>query len=326
MSRILTTRNPTHPHNQLNNFLSAMRAEYRKKSSAELVQIVSMTFSILAKKAGAGDAKDLAPTFPKHRHQQIDFMIEFHKDKFKKEWEVKFGYPFEDIYDQGKMEVHQCEEHVRNLAKAKEPLITEAMLDEGRAAASNSKRELHQFEHMVQLLHVMKAGLAGVTKDGIIIDRRRRNVFTLPLPKSEMLGTPEPVEITEDMRKQFTTELEAKAQAEAEAIPPFDMEKIADENGKEYTREEFDKLPEDERQDIKAYRGHMIQLITKAGYAGMLPGGKLVDRRVKPEAIPVQKNQMFGAPEPKEVPAALREVGEVMHAVAEQFGGKPVNA
>lgn len=38
-----------------------------------------------------------------------------------------------------------------------------------------------------------------------------------------------------------------------------------------------------------------------AGYAGMLPGGELVDRREHPEAIPIPKNDLLGVPEPKPV-------------------------
>ena len=39
--------------------------------------------------------------------------------------------------------------------------------------------------------------------------------------------------------------------------------------------------------------------INMSGYAGILPNGNIVDRRERPEAIPVQKNSMFGIPEPK---------------------------
>ena len=42
--------------------------------------------------------------------------------------------------------------------------------------------------------------------------------------------------------------------------------------------------------------------INKAGYAGILSNGNIVDRREYPEAIPVQKNTMFGIPKPKKLP------------------------
>lgn len=38
-----------------------------------------------------------------------------------------------------------------------------------------------------------------------------------------------------------------------------------------------------------------------SGYGGMLPNGNIVDRREHPEAMPIQKNTLLGAPEPKPV-------------------------
>jgi hypothetical protein len=38
--------------------------------------------------------------------------------------------------------------------------------------------------------------------------------------------------------------------------------------------------------------------VKAAGFAGVLPGGTLVDRRNHPDAIPVQKNAMLDVPEP----------------------------
>ncbi|HEX8747414.1 MAG TPA: hypothetical protein VF717_09445 [Pyrinomonadaceae bacterium] len=38
--------------------------------------------------------------------------------------------------------------------------------------------------------------------------------------------------------------------------------------------------------------------LIKSGYAGTLPNGNIVDRREFPEAVPVAKNSLFGAPEP----------------------------
>jgi hypothetical protein len=47
---------------------------------------------------------------------------------------------------------------------------------------------------------------------------------------------------------------------------------------------------------LKALR-KIIEL-NKTGYAGVLPNGNIVDRRDHPKAIPVQKNDLFGVPEP----------------------------
>lgn len=41
--------------------------------------------------------------------------------------------------------------------------------------------------------------------------------------------------------------------------------------------------------------------LTKSGYAGILPSGTIVDRREHPDAIPIQKNSMFGNPVPKKI-------------------------
>lgn len=48
--------------------------------------------------------------------------------------------------------------------------------------------------------------------------------------------------------------------------------------------------------DVEAMRA-----LIASGYAGCLPDGKIVDRRKHPEAIPVQKNELLGVPEPKGV-------------------------
>ena len=41
--------------------------------------------------------------------------------------------------------------------------------------------------------------------------------------------------------------------------------------------------------------------ISKSGWGGMLKNGNIVDRREHPEAIPFQKNTLFGTPTPKEI-------------------------
>ena len=38
--------------------------------------------------------------------------------------------------------------------------------------------------------------------------------------------------------------------------------------------------------------------ISKSGYAGILPSGEIVDRRKRPESIPIEKNEMLGIPKP----------------------------
>lgn len=54
---------------------------------------------------------------------------------------------------------------------------------------------------------------------------------------------------------------------------------------------------------IKAGRQDLIDIheINQSGYAGVLSNGNIVDRRIYPHAIPIQKNSLFNIPEPKEL-------------------------
>lgn len=54
-------------------------------------------------------------------------------------------------------------------------------------------------------------------------------------------------------------------------------------------------------QDKNNYHALWFDLLNASGFAGCLPNGNIVDRRYFPEAIPVQKNSMFGVSEPKEI-------------------------
>jgi hypothetical protein len=44
-----------------------------------------------------------------------------------------------------------------------------------------------------------------------------------------------------------------------------------------------------------------IMEINDSGYAGVLSNGNIVDRRIHPDAIPVQENKMMGIPKPKSI-------------------------
>lgn len=50
------------------------------------------------------------------------------------------------------------------------------------------------------------------------------------------------------------------------------------------------------------YETIWIDLLNASGWAGMLHNGNIVDRRYFPEAIPIQKNSLFGVEEPRELP------------------------
>lgn len=60
---------------------------------------------------------------------------------------------------------------------------------------------------------------------------------------------------------------------------------------------------DDERKEIIKQNFNKMQGAIKSGFAGVLPGsGMLVDRREQREAVPVQENEMFGAPKPQSLP------------------------
>jgi hypothetical protein len=44
-----------------------------------------------------------------------------------------------------------------------------------------------------------------------------------------------------------------------------------------------------------------LKALNASGYAGVLPSGKIVDRREYPKALPIQKNELLGVPEPRKV-------------------------
>lgn len=51
----------------------------------------------------------------------------------------------------------------------------------------------------------------------------------------------------------------------------------------------------------KAYDALWMDLLNASGYAGVLPSGEIVDRRYYPDAIPIEKNSVFGVVEPKKL-------------------------
>lgn len=57
----------------------------------------------------------------------------------------------------------------------------------------------------------------------------------------------------------------------------------------------------EEQKEIRIRKLLKIVEISQDGYAGMLPNGNIVDRREFPNAIPVQKNSLFGIPTPKKL-------------------------
>ena len=52
-------------------------------------------------------------------------------------------------------------------------------------------------------------------------------------------------------------------------------------------------------ENLKAYEALWFELLNASGFAGVLPDGRIVDRRYYPEATPIQKNSIFGTSKPK---------------------------
>jgi hypothetical protein len=50
---------------------------------------------------------------------------------------------------------------------------------------------------------------------------------------------------------------------------------------------------------INAEDAEKLASLIASGYAGVLPDGKIVDRREHPSAVPIQKNTMLNVPAPK---------------------------
>lgn len=55
-------------------------------------------------------------------------------------------------------------------------------------------------------------------------------------------------------------------------------------------------------QVVKFHELARIEQIKQDGYAGILPNGNIVDRRIHRTAIPIPKNDSLGAPSPRKLP------------------------
>lgn len=55
--------------------------------------------------------------------------------------------------------------------------------------------------------------------------------------------------------------------------------------------------------DFEYRRNALLKTLemSKSGYGGILPDGRIVDRREHPEAIPFQQNSLMGIPAPKTI-------------------------
>ena len=54
-------------------------------------------------------------------------------------------------------------------------------------------------------------------------------------------------------------------------------------------------------EEKKAYEVLWFELLNASGFAGVLPDGKIVDRRYYTEATPIKQNSVFGVAKPKNI-------------------------
>lgn len=76
-------------------------------------------------------------------------------------------------------------------------------------------------------------------------------------------------------------------------------------DGEPITKETFDKMPEEMQKTIRDELSIRINKIIASGFAGVKPNGNIVDRRAYPDALPIQKNEKLGTPEPLPLVAAI---------------------
>jgi len=78
---------------------------------------------------------------------------------------------------------------------------------------------------------------------------------------------------------------------------------------------------ENKKKLILAGRPDLVRIheLNASGYAGVTAEGELVDRRYNPDAIPVQKNSIFGTPTPKDLNPALILLCEIHSEWAENW-------
>ncbi len=117
--KVYTTINKAHPHNKLKAFLQRMKEQYRQLATDSIRALCESRFATLADNvvefkthadvAAAGRATiDSQP-----RHKLIEWLLEWDTRCFKSEWEKHNGWPFDDTYDQAKLDAHILAHNLR---------------------------------------------------------------------------------------------------------------------------------------------------------------------------------------------------------------------
>jgi hypothetical protein len=248
--------NPHHPLTILREHLHSLKKQYRQRPTAEL-----QTFMEFFDKKRP-DYSTVACTLPKCRHEVIEYLLERGKEKFKAEWEGRYGWPFDDCNDDRTFAARINQEREKNsflLARAELLRLREALAAGAPTVDSGPEHGVTTAE-LEEALEINRytwdeEHQKPVWRAGVILE--------MFLPAHEMavkLGEP----------------------------APFNCLVISDERHKIYTLEEFHKLEDDDQKAIRTYMARRIKETVDAGFGGVIAGtgGKLVDRRLHPNAIP----------------------------------------
>lgn len=248
--------NPHHPLSVLRDHLQDLKGQYRQRPTAELRQFVVLLSRQFPEVMGDRE-------IPPHRHQLLDLLLEFGKDKFIKEWEKRYGWPFSDVHDSRVLKAR-----VRSMQERNEFEIMWARLDEiqkeNASTAEQHTKELEELHESLELNRwvwqqddkdpeVRKA----VWREGVILD-----MFLEAHEMAAPLGQP----------------------------APFNCLVLQNDSYQQFTIEQFLKLGDTAQASIRAFMARRIKEIVDAGFAGVVKGsqGKIVDRRIHPNAIPAK--------------------------------------
>lgn len=250
--------NPHHPLTILREHLFALKKQYRQRPTKELMTFVE--FFAKAHQAKKGEVLAYDVNMP--RHAIIDWLLERGEEKFKVEWEERYEWPFDDVHDARAFSARINQTREKSsflLARAELERMEKQVKPEDAPADYESQRG----EAMAEIKEALEVNRyvwdteknKPVWREGVILE--------MFLPAHEMavkLGEP----------------------------APFNCLVISDERHNVYTLEEFQKQKPEEQQKIREWMARRIKETVDAGFGGIIPNsnGKLVDRRLHPNAIP----------------------------------------
>lgn len=257
MTRYSRKPNPSHPLTILREHLFALKKQYRQRPTAELVTFVE--FFAKAHQAKNGEVLTYKTEMP--RHEIIEWLLERGAEKFKAEWEQRYGWPFDDVNDprtfharinqtREKQSLGLARDELARMEKAVKPEDAPADYEAERGQAMADLKEAIELNRYTW----DEEHNAPVLREGVILE--------MFLPAHEMavkLGEP----------------------------APFNCLVISDDRHNVYSLEEFKELKPEVQAGIRAYMARRIKETVDAGFGGVIAGtgGKLVDRRLHPNAI-----------------------------------------